>query len=140
MRKNIHEVFEEFEKAKTKTEKIEILKHNSSYALRNVLHHTYDPKVEFIFEEMPKYRASDAPIGMGYSTIHQELDRVYLYEKNNSRVSPNLTEDRKKQLLIQTLECLEEKEAKIFANMLLKKQEVKGMNASIVKAAFPELF
>jgi hypothetical protein len=89
---------------------------------------------------MPEYKSSDAPIGLGYSTIHQELDRIYLYEKNNPRVSPNLSNDRKKQLLIQTLECLEEKEAKIFANMLLKKQEVKGLNATIVKEAFPELF
>ena len=140
MKKNIHEVFEEFEKAKTKPERIKVLKDNNTYELRNVLQGTYDPRVEFIFEEIPKYKSSDAPIGLGYSTIHQELDRVYLYEKNNPRVSPNLTNDRKKQLLIQTLECLEEKEAKIFGNMLLKKQEVKGLNVTIVKEAFPELF
>jgi hypothetical protein len=76
---------------------------------------------------------------MGYNTIHQELGRVYLFSTNSPRVPENLTQKRKEEILIQILEALEAKEAEIFMNMLLKKQNVNGLTAAIVKEAFPGL-
>lgn len=137
--KNIYEIFEEFEKAPSKKEKIEVLRKNNNYALRNVLQGTYNPNVQFIFEKIPKYTPSDAPVGLGYSSIHQELSRAYLFEKDNPKVDPNLTQQRKEQILIQILEMLEKKEADIYANMILKKQKVKGLDYKIVKEAFPDI-
>jgi hypothetical protein len=137
--KNISEIFDEFEKAETKQEKITILRNNSNYALRNVLQGTYNSNIQFVFDRIPDYKASDAPPGLGYSSIHQELGRVYLFEKNSPKVSPQLTEDRKRQLLIQILESLEAREAEIYANMILKKQKVKGLDKKIVQEAFPDL-
>ena len=139
MYKNVYEIFDEFDKAKTRKDKIEILRKNNTYALRNILQGTFNPNIQFIFEQMPKYKASDAPAGLGYSSIHQELGRVYLFEKNNNRVSPQLSQKRKEQILIQALESLESREAEVFANMLLKKQNVKGLDKKIVKEAFPDL-
>ena len=54
-------------------------------------------------------------------------------------MSPNLTPQRKEQILIQILEALEKREAEIYMNMLLKKQVVKGLDSKIVKEAFPDL-
>lgn len=138
--KLISEIFEEVENAKTKKDKIEVLRNNDNFALRNVLLGTYAPFIEFIFDEIPPYKVSDAPIGLGYTSIHQELGRAYLFEKNTNKVSSNLTYDRKKQLLIQILESLEKNEAAIYANMLMKKQNVKGLDATLVKEAFPNIF
>ena len=137
--KNIYEVFDEFEKAKTKDEKVYVLRRNASYALKEVLRGTFNPNIRFFISEAPKYRPSDAPIGLGYSSIHQELGRAYLFELGNPKVAPTLTEKRKIQILTQILETLESKEAKIFVNMLLKKQEVKGLTPAIVKEAFPDI-
>jgi hypothetical protein len=137
--KNIYEVFEEFEKAKTKEEKVYVLRKNATYALREVLRGTFNPNIRFFINEVPQYKPSDAPIGLGYSSIHQELGRAYLFELNNPKVAPTLTENRKKQILIQILETLEAKESEIFVNMLLKKQEVKGLTPAIVKEAFPDI-
>lgn len=137
--KNIYEVFAEFEKAKTKDERVYVLRRNQSYALREVLRGTYNPNITFFIAEAPKYKASDAPIGLGYSSIHQELDRAYLFERNNPKVAPTLTEGRKKQLLVQILEALEAKEAQIYVNMLLKKQDVQGLTPDIVREAFPDI-
>ena len=83
MYKNVYEIFDEFEQAKTKKDKIDVLRRNVNYALRNVLQGTFNPNIQFIFEKIPNYKVSDAPVGLGYSTIHQELGRVYLFEKNN---------------------------------------------------------
>ena len=62
-----------------------------------------------------------------------------MFEKNNPRVDPNLSYERKEQILIQILEALEAQEAEVFMNMLLKKQKVKGLTQAIVKEAFPGL-
>ena len=138
--KNIYEIFDEFEQAETKQEKVEVLKRNDNYALRNVLRGSFDPNVSFTVERVPHYKPSDSPPGLSYTSIHQELGRAYLFEKNNPRTDPNLSDSRKEQLLIQILETLEKREAEIFMNMLLKKQKVKGLNDKIVKEAFPNLF
>lgn len=139
MMKNIYEIFGEYVKAPTVDDKINILRTNSSYALLNVLRGTFDPNIKFVFNEIPPYKKSDAPPGLGYTSIHQELGRAYLFEVNNPRVSPNLTLERRKQILIQILESLEAGEAEIFANMLLKRQNVEGLTYMMVRSAFPDL-
>lgn len=138
--KNIYEIFEEYENAATKEERIAVLRRNQNFALKSVLKGTYDPNVKFAIDKVPLYKPSDAPIGLGYTTIHTELDRIYLFEVNNPRTSPDLSSNRKEQILIQMLEAMEKREAEVFMNMLLKKQKVKGLNAGIVKEAFPDLF
>jgi hypothetical protein len=138
--KNIYEVFEEYEKASTKEERVAVLRRNENFALKSVLKGTYDPNVKFTIDRVPLYKPSDAPIGLGYTNIHTELDRVYLFEVNNPRTSTNLSDKRKEQILIQMLEAMEKREAEVFMNMLLKKQKVKELNAEVVKEAFPNLF
>lgn len=137
--KNVYEVFAEFENAPTKETKIDVLRRNGNFAVKSVLQGTYSPAVQFIIEEIPNFKKSDAPPGLGYSNMTIELKRAYLFEKNNPNVSPSLSMARRKQILIQILESLEAKEAEVFMNMLLKKQNVKGLDAKIVKEAFPDL-
>lgn len=139
MIRNIYETFDKFEQATTKEEKIAVLRADNSWALKNILKGTFDPNVQFTIKEIPEYKKDDAPAGMSYTSIHHEIGRAYLFEHGNPRVAPGLSEERKKQILIQMLETLEAREAEIFANMLLKKQNVKGLTAEIVKEAFPAL-
>jgi hypothetical protein len=139
MNRNVYEIFDDFTKANTRDEKIAVLRKNECYALRNVLQGTFDSRISFTVEKVPNYKPSDAPPGMGYSTIHQELSRVYLFESNNPKVSSNLSEKRKEEILIQILEVLEKREAEIFMNMLMKKQKVPGLTEKIVREAFPNL-
>lgn len=137
--KNIYEVFDEFEAAPSRKDKVAVLQRNSTYALKSLLKGTFDPNVQFTVEKVPYYGPSDSPPGLGYTSIHQEIGRAYLFEANNPKVDPNLSPKRKEQLLIQMLESLEKREAEVFMNMLLKKQKVKGLTANIVKEAFPGL-
>jgi hypothetical protein len=137
--KNLYEVFEEFEKAPNREEKINILRTNKTYALECVLRGTFFPNIRYVFDEIPNYRRSDAPAGLSYTSIHQELDRVYLFEVNNPRVAPTLTLERKKVILAQMLESLEEKEAAVFSGMLMKRLPVEGLTYKLVQEAFPGL-
>ena len=137
--KNLYEVFDEFEKAPNRQAKIDVLRNNRTYALECVLRGTFHPQIKYVFDKIPNYNNSLSPPGLGYTHIHQELDRVYLYEQNNPRVAPTLTLQRKEYLLTQTLEAMEGREAAIFAGMLTKRLPVKGLTYKLVEEAFPGL-
>lgn len=137
--KNIHEILDEVALRKTKQEKIAVLQHNQGWALKNILQGAFDPRIQFTVKDIPKYNRMIAPIGMGWSSIHQELGRAYLFEANNPKTPPTLTEKRKNEILVQILENLEEKEAELFAGMIKKDLKVKGLTYDVVKEAFPEL-
>lgn len=137
MKKNLYEVFDAFEKAPTKNEKIAVLQQNSSNALYAVLQMAFDPSIEFLTDRVPLYQPDDAPPGLGYSTLDQELNRIYLFVKDHPRIPPGLTDQRREQILVQMLEALEAREATVLMNMILKDLKVKGLTAKIVKEAFP---
>lgn len=138
MYKNLYEIFEEFEQRKTKSDKIAVLRFNANYALRTILKGTFNPNVKFVIEA-PDYKPSDAPIGMGYTHLIDVCQKLYLFEEGNTKAPPALTNERRKQILIQMLESLEAKEASLLQGMFNKKLPVKGLTYAIVKEAFPDL-
>lgn len=137
--KNIYEIFDELENAKTKKDRINILRNNKSYALECVLRGMFHPKIKYLVEKIPSYRPSDSPEGMGYSSISQELDRIYLLEEGNPRAPAALTQTRREQILTQMLESLEAREAEVFAAMIKKKSPIKTLNRELAVEAFPDL-
>ncbi len=140
MIKNIHEVFTEIENAETKEEAKAILFYNMTPGMRGVLRANYHPGIKFVFDKIPEYRENDAPLGLGDTSIHKEINRVYIFEENNPRVDSNLTLERKKQILVQILENLEAKEAKVFADMLMKRIKLKHLNKRMIEEVFPDIF
>lgn len=140
MIKNIYEVFDEIEAAPDKETAQIILQNNMTAGMRGVLRANYHPLIKFVIDEIPEYKPSDSPIGLGLTSIHREIHRIYLFEANNPRVDPNLTLERKKQLLVQILEGLEAREAEVYGNMLLKKLNVKNLDKQTIEEVFPDMF
>jgi len=139
MQRNIYEIFTEFKNAPTRENKINVLRKNNSYALQNVLKGGLAPYVEFSVKELPEYKKQDIPPGMSYSSLHHEIGRAYIFEVGNPKVSPNLTDKRKNEILLQMLEVLETEEAEVFGNMLMKDLKVPGLTLDLVQEAFPGL-
>ena len=137
--KNIYEVFDDFKKAKTKEERLEILRKNDSWALKNVLLGTFHPSVKYVINKIPKYKSETAPAGLAYNHMTDALGKVYLFVEDHPKVSPNLTMQRKEQLLIQLLESLEKNEAEVFCNMLKKDLKIPHLTAKLANEAFPGL-
>ena len=46
--KNVYEIFNEYEQATSKQERLDVLRRNSTWALKNVLKGTFDPNIKFI--------------------------------------------------------------------------------------------
>ena len=140
MTKNIHEVFEEIETAPDKEAAKAVLYYYMTPAFRDVLRANFHPDIKFVIDEIPPYRVNDAPIGLGDTSIHREINRIYLFEQNHPKADPNLSLERRKQILTQILEGLEAKEAKIYADMLLKRIKVKHLNKKMIEEVFPDIF
>lgn len=138
-KKNIYEVFNEFKAAKTRKEKVDVLRKNDTFALRNVLVGTFHPHVEFVFKKIPEWKRIDVPAGMAYNHMTEALSKMYLFMKNNPRAPAGLTEQRREELLIQLLEGLEPHEADVYVGILKKDQKVPQLTAAIVNEAFPDL-
>lgn len=139
--KNIWEILNEFQRASTRAEKVEVLRRSvNENRIVDVLKGAFDPKVCWVFKEKLEWKDSLAPIGLGYTNLAVEFPRFYLFMEGHPRVDPNLTLQRKKEILLQILEALEQKEAVVLMNMFLKDLKVPDLTPEIVQAAFPGIF
>ena len=137
--KNLYEVFAEFRKAKTKQERIDVLRRNDSYALRKAAFGVFNPDVKFVLTEVPKFKREKVPEGFSYSHMTEALERIYLFIEGHPNVSPNLSVERKQQLLTQILESLEEKEADVYLSVLRKDFGIPYLTKNLFDEAFPGL-
>lgn len=138
--KHIYEIFDAFELATSKQDKMKVIGDNLSQILVDVLKYTYDPRYEWYFKEVPEgYKIAQIPEGMGYAKITTELRKIYMFQKGHPTADA-LTQKRRVELLLQILENLEPREAEVIIGIFNKDQGVKGLNAKFVKEAFPSLF
>jgi hypothetical protein len=138
--KNIYEVFDDFEEATSKKERMSVIEKNLSKLLVDVLQLTYHPDYQWLITEMPEgYKIpSDNLPGLAKTQLSVEMRKLYLFRKGDQNAE-QLTPQKRTQLLLQLLECLEPREAEVVIGILQKDQGVKGLNYKFVKEAFPDL-
>lgn len=137
--KNIYEVFDELEEAKTKKDKMAVIEKNLSKTLVEVLQFTYHPGFQWKIKEMPEnYKVPDTKPGISVSQLSTEIRRIYLFQEGHPEAE-KLNPRKQNELLIQFLEALEPREAEVVMGIFKKDQGVKGLNYDFVKEAFPNL-
>jgi hypothetical protein len=138
--KSLYEVFDEFELAKTKKDKMDVIARNLSQTLVDVLKMTYHPDIRWKVKELPEnYRVpTDMLPGITHDTLNRQIRRMYVFRANDP-TAEKLTDARRNELLIQMLESLEPREAEILLGIFQKDLGVKGLDYKFVKEAFPQL-
>jgi hypothetical protein len=137
MRKNIYEIFDEFELAKTKKDKIDVLAKHWSPTLKLVLQLAYRPEVQWKYNKYPEeYHPQDTVKGISFASLDTELKRLYIFQKGNP-TAEKLTEKRSKELLILVLESLEPREADVVMNIFKKDLGVKGLTVKFIRDNIP---
>ena len=138
--KNLYEVFDEFEQAKTKKDRMNVIQRNLSTTLVNVLELTFHPQIKWKVKELPdSYRVpTDILPGITYDSLNSQLRRLYMFREGNP-TAETLTTRRREELLIQLLESIEPREAEVVMGILNKDLGVKGLDYKFVKEAFPNL-
>jgi len=134
-----HSIFDKVGKAKTKKEKIDILRAHSGPVMKMILGYTYDPNVKWLLPEgTPPYKQlsdnSDAGV-----TLQTEMKRFYLFVEGPTDTQKNLKQPRREELFIQTLESLHPDECKVLIGMKDRKLPYRGLTRKLVAEAFPNL-
>lgn len=133
----ISEILDEFEKAKTKQDKVSVLKKHESPVLRGIMRINFDPNVSFDLPEgEPPYRKDvDRPIDYQQTTLTLEYRRFYIWYDPKVQI-PKL---KKESLFIEMLEGLHVSEAEVIILAKDKKlaKKYKSLKEDIVREAYP---
>ena len=133
------ELFDEFEKLKSRKEKLAFLVANKENGtLRAVLQGTFDPNIQWKIK-VPEYEPDAAPIGLNPSNLFTEMSKCTIFAEGHPK-SANVTPERMKEILIQTLSSMNKGESSLFEQMLKKKSKVKGLTEKLVLEVFPDLY
>jgi len=136
-RQQVFEIFESFEKASTKKDKIEVLRKNEIMPLLDVLRGTFDEAIQWNLPGGTPPYTPNVPESAPSSLLKQHLNFKYFVK--GLRESERLNTIRRERMFIDMLESIHPKDAQILVNMINKQSPVKGLTKALVKEAFPNL-
>jgi hypothetical protein len=131
--KTLNEIFTSIQEAKTRAERIEILKQNDSFSLRTVLQLNYDSGIKLDLPKgKPPFAVNEAPAGQ----LDKTIKRIGYCVVNSS-----MSKLKKESNFISILESVSEEDANIICRAKDKKIEklFSRVSESLVKSVFPTL-
>jgi hypothetical protein len=131
----ISEVLDLINAAKTTDEKLRVISDNWTPGLKNVLRYMYDPNIKFFTDKLPDYKPDYAPIGISYSSLHNESKKLYIFHSETK-----ISAARKNVLLIQMLETIHEKDAALLCSIIAKTAKLDKLPYKTLKEKIPQIF
>ena len=134
----ISEILQKVHNAKTKAEKVSLLRMHNSTALRMLLIWNYDESVRSKIPdgEVP-YTPNDAPAGTDHTRLEQEYRGFYRFLEGGDNRLPDL---KRESMFIQLLEGLHQSEAEVLCLVKDKKLTDKyRITFKVVQEAFPQI-
>ena len=132
----VYEILEAAGKARSKAEKIKILKDHDSWALRDVLRATYDLKVEFLIPDGEPPYTPNRPESVPTNLLRKNVDFKYIVKGGITEDMPSF---KREKIYIGLLESIHPEDAKVVINMVNRKKPGNGITEKVVKEAFPSL-
>ncbi len=132
------EILQKVSSAKTKKEKIDLLKEYNSQGLRSLLIINFDDSLEFLLPEgeVP-FTPNDAPAGTEHTRLTQEYRGLYRFFKGGDSSIKGM---RREQLFVQLLEGLHADEANMLVSACNKDLQSKyRITKAVVAEAFPAI-
>ena len=133
------EVLRKVSNAKTKAEKINLLRKHNSNALRQVLIINFDESViSMLPEGEVPYTPNDAPIGTDHTRLESEYKGLYRFVKGGQDKLPSL---KRETMFVQLLEGLSKDEAELICLAKDKKitSKYKRITKAVIQEAFPQI-
>ncbi|MFZ9848029.1 MAG: DUF6433 family protein [Flavobacteriales bacterium] len=132
------EILDEFQSAKTKEQRIGVLRKYDHPRWRSFLQAAFHPGIVFDVE-IPKYRPAVEPAGMNFAYLDSEMLKMYRFVKNHPSKPNGLSPEKQKQLLLVVLESLHKDESELLVKMMNKDLKVKFLTTNLVNEAYPGL-
>ena len=129
------EIFVKVHNAKTKGDKIRILRKADSPSLRSVCKWSFDPKIESELPNgAPPFIENDAPEGTEHTRISTEYTMFFNFIKGANKIQST----KREQMYVRLLEGLHKDEAKLMT--VIKDKQLhkvyKGLSEPVVREAF----
>jgi len=134
------EILNKIHTAKSRKERIELLKKYESKPLKYILKAAFDEKIQFnvpVTETIP-FAVDEAPEGHSFSTLYLEYRKIPLFCIGGT--GEGLSKTRREQLFIQMLESVHPSEASLLIGMLNKELNIDGLTSGLILKAYPGLF
>ena len=132
----ISEILDKVSKAKSKQEKVNILRENDHQSLRMVIKSSFDPQIKWALPdgEVP-YEKNEAPEGTEHTNLHAEARKLFHYLEGGNA---DLTQNKRESMFVQLLEGLHESDAEVLVAAKNKElhRKFKGLSDNVVKEAF----
>ena len=133
----LSEILTKVHRAKTKSDKVKILREEDCMALRQVLKWNFDPNIESDLPEgTPPYVENEAPEGTEHMLLRTSGDKLYNFIKGAQKHQSTVRE----RMFIRLLEGLHKDEAKLLCAVKDKKLGsaggIKGLSVPVVSEAF----
>lgn len=132
------EIFEEFEKAESRADKINVLRKNDHPRFRDFLVAAFNPVFQFEVE-VPKYRPAPEPAGLNFTYLDIEVPKLYRFIKGHPKKASNISPEKQKSLLTVVLESLHKDEADLLVRCIKKDLNIKFLTPKLIKEAFPNI-
>ena len=135
----ISEILRKVSNAKTKKEKVDLLRKHNSTALRQLLIINFD---ESIISELPEgevpYTPNDAPVGTDHTRLESSYKGLYRFFKGGD---PRIKPLKRETMFVQLLEGLAAEEAELL--VLVKdgrlNDKYKRITKAVVSEAYPSI-
>ena len=132
----VYEILEAAGKAKTKEERISILRKHESWALKDVLRASYDQTVIFTIPKGAPPYEPNLPESTPSNLLRKNTDFRYIVKGGTGDTLPAF---KREKIYIGLLESIHPKDAEVVINMVNRKKPAKGITEKVVKEAFPNL-
>ena len=132
------EIFDLFQKAETRKDKIEILKRFEHPTFKEFLNYAFNPNIHFDVE-VPQYKPSFDPAGLNIMYLDDEVKRMYRFIVGHPKRPPNLKTKKQTELLILVLESLHKDEADLCIKMIKKDLKIPFLTKKLLKEVYPDL-
>lgn len=130
------EVFELVRKAKTKKQRIDILKQHDSLAVKSILRLQFDERFRFALPEgIPPEFKNDTPTGFGKINLLNSVRKLHLFIK---KPYDDMKNWRREALFLEFISALDKDEAQLLIDVK-DKNLGRGITRKIVDEAFPGL-
>lgn len=134
----LSEILQKVSSAKTKVEKVDLLREYNSPGLRATLIINFDESLQFLLPagDVP-YTPNEAPAGTEHTRLDHEYRNFYRFFKGGDA---SINSMKREQLFIQLLEGLHKDEAEVFVLACNKKlQDKYRVTQNVVAEAFPQI-
>lgn len=132
------EIFAEFAKAKTDTERITVLHTHHSPGLKEFLNYLFNPNTQFEVT-IPKYTPSVDPAGLNLAYLQSEVEKLYVFVKGHPQRKGTMNPRKAQQNLYTLLSCLHKDEAVLLDALIRKTLTIPHLTPTLVKHAYPDM-